>query len=307
MDALIRTADNNPETVVLVGNGAIENGWLPLREVLDPLIHDGHPANKAIIGIKKQNQESFHQLSIISYRFKYYRASILRKLIEGEISLQELEKEGLDPVVDEFLQLRKDIAHSYKKHVKELELRITPSISEFIGESALFITTNWDETLWNRKEVKSVVYLHGRAGLADSIVFPTELLIDDTIFNPEKLPGYHEVSEKFRKLITCVFRFTAIGELMKTTSFASEAIRKAKKIVVWGFDLADYDADINTLLSVNTCHSQKLIIINTEFDAFLRAVGLTGITDASYYNPETDVCLALHSGKGSFHERTIPH
>src|SRR3712207_6248920 len=103
MDALIRSKGNDPETVVLVGNGAIHNGWLPLREVLDPRIHNGDPANDAIIGIRKQNHESFHQLSIISYRFKFYRAGILRKLIEGELTLEELEEEGLDPVVDEFL------------------------------------------------------------------------------------------------------------------------------------------------------------------------------------------------------------
>ena len=290
---LIRFDGTSPESVVLVGNGAINNGWKPLREVLDPMIYNDDSENDVVKKIKAQNCETFHQLSIISYRFKLYRAQVLRKLIEGELNLDELEQKGLDPIVDSFLRLRKDIGDSYTKQWEELSLRTNEKIKNLIGENALHITTNWDETLWNEKSVKNVAYLHGRASLPQSIVFPTELLIDDTMFDPRKLEGFNDCSKSFKKILGDIFRFESIGQLMDTITFSCKALRNARRIIVWGFNLADYDADINTFLSTNTNPAQELVVINTDFTAFGRAVGLTGITKATHFNPDTELCLSM--------------
>lgn len=292
---LIKLNNSKPECVVLVGNGAIENGWTPLREALDPMINNKDGISDVVKNIKVQNCETFHQLAILSYRFKLYRAQILRKLVEGKLTLQELEKKGLDPVVYAFLKLRTDIANSYKKYEKELSLKISSDIKALIGENAFFITTNWDETLWNMKEIKNLAYLHGRSSLPQSIVFPTELLIDDTMFDPMTLKGYSDCPEEFKNILSEVFRFKAIGQLMDTIEFACSSIKEAKRIVVWGFNLADYDADINTLLSTNTHNNQELVVINPDFTAFARAVGLTNITNARHYNPSTELCLKLET------------
>lgn len=290
---LIRFDGSSPESVVLVGNGAIENGWLPLREVLDPMINVDNNVSEVVKNIKVQNCETFHQLAILSYRFKLFRAQTLRQLIEKKLSLNELQKKGLDSVVEEFLKLRNAIAESYKNHEKNLSLKITDPIRNIIGKNAIYITTNWDETLWNEAGIKNLAYLHGRSSLPQSIVFPTELLIDDTMFDPKTLESFDSCSEKFKTELGEVFRFRAIGQLMDTITFASEAVKKAKRIIVWGFNLADYDADINTLLSTNSHPDQELTVINPDFAAFGRAVGLTGITNAHYYNPATTLCLNL--------------
>lgn len=288
---LIRFDGSINDTVVLVGNGAIQNGWLPLREVLDPMIHIDQDASEVVKNIKIQNCETFHQLAILSYRFKLYRAQTLRKLIEKKMTLKELQDEGLDSVVDEFLELRSGIGHSYKKHENELTLKITEPIRSLIGDRTTFITTNWDETLWNEEEFKNLAYLHGRSSLPQSIVFPTELLIDDTMFDPMTLDGFDQCSKKFKQELGEVFRFRAIAQLMDTITFAGEAVKNAKKIVVWGFNLADYDADINTLLSANSRTDQELVVINPDFSSFGRAVGLTGISRAAYYDPVTKLHL----------------
>lgn len=290
---LIRFDGTSPESVVLVGNGAINNGWKPLREVLDPMIFNDGKKSDVVKKIKVQNCETFHQLSIISYRFKLYRAQILRKLIGGAVSLKDLEVKGLDPIVRSFLKLRNDIGDSYKAQGEELSLRNSEKINELIGENALYITTNWDETLWNEQSVENVAYLHGRASLPQSIVFPTELLIDDTMFDPRKLEGFEDCSGGFKNILSEVFRFESIGQLMDTITFSCKALRNAKRIIVWGFNLADYDADINTLLSTNTNPAQELVVINTDFTAFGRAVGLTGITRATHFNPDTELCLSM--------------
>lgn len=292
---LIRFDDTTSESVVLVGNGAINNGWKPLREVLDPIIYNDGKESDVVKKIKVQNCETFHQLSIISYRFKLYRAQVLRKLIEGKLNLNDMEKMGLDPIVDSFLKLRNDIGDSYTRQLEELSLRISDKIKNLIGENALYITTNWDETLWNEGSVKKVAYLHGRASLPQSIVFPTELLIDDTMFDPRKLEGFDDCSQSFKKILGNFFRFESIGQLMDTISFSCKALRKAERIIVWGFNLADYDADINTLLSTNTNPRQELVVINTDFTAFSRAIGLTSITKATHFNPDTELCLSMSS------------
>lgn len=290
---LIRYDGSHADSVVLVGNGAIHNGWKPLREVLDPMINDGPDTSDVVKKIKVQNRETFHQLAIISYRFKLYRAQILRRLIEGELSLRVLEKKGLDPIVDSFLALRNQIGNSYSTQKQELSLKINDKIRKLIGENALYITTNWDETLWNERTVKNVAYLHGRASLPQSIVFPTELLIDDSLFDPRTLDGFNECSEKFKQMLSEVFRFRSIAQLMDTINFSCEAIKKAKRLIVWGFNLADYDADINTLLSTNSRPEQELVVINPDFNAFGRALGLTNITHATHFNPDTELCLQL--------------
>lgn len=290
---LIRFDGSSSDTVVLVGNGAIEYGWMPLRETLDPIISIDENVSEVVKNIKVQNCETFHQLAILSYRFKLYRAQTLRQLIEKKISLKELQKKGLDPVVEEFLKLRNGIAQSYKNHEKKLSLKLTDPIRSIIGKNALYITTNWDETLWNEDGIKNLAYLHGRSSLPQSIVFPTELLIDDSMFDPRSLEGFESCSQKFKNEFGEVFRFRAIGQLMDTITFASEAVKKARRIIVWGFNLADYDADINTLLSTNSRPDQELMVINPDFAAFGRAVGLTGITNAHYYNPATTLCLNL--------------
>lgn len=290
---LIRYDGPAAHSVVLVGNGAIFNGWKPLREVLDPMINDGHGTSDVVKKIKVQNRETFHQLAIFSYRFKLYRAQTLRNLIERKISIKDLEKNGLDPIVDEFLKLRSEIGESYKTQKAELSLKLSGKIKGLIGENALYITTNWDETLWNEHSIKNVAYLHGRASLPESIVFPTELLIDDTIYDPRILEGFEECSEEFKTMMGEVFRFKSIAQLMDTINFSCEMIQKAKRLIVWGFNLADYDADINTLLSTNAKPDQELVVINPDFTSFGRALGLTNITTAKYFNPETELCLEL--------------
>jgi hypothetical protein len=65
---------------------------MPLREVRDPLIHYDSLASEVVKKIKAHNCETLHQLAILSYRFKLYRAQLFRQLIEKKITLKDLEK-----------------------------------------------------------------------------------------------------------------------------------------------------------------------------------------------------------------------
>ena len=86
------------------------------------------------------------------------------------------------------------------------------------------------------------------------------------------------------------FRSANIESLFGAHTKASGWVSKAKKIVIWGYSLGDYDADVNAMLATYTSADVaqlELIVIDPDFRAFQRAIALTGITNALHYNPIT--------------------
>lgn len=78
---------------------------------------------------------------------------------------------------------------------------------------------------------------------------------------------------------------------------ASRLVRQAERLIIWGYSLGTFDADIIALIGNNTDRNEKreLIVVNTDPFAFQRALALTGITNASFYDPGIGGFLCLEA------------
>lgn len=292
-------SEGTPETVVLVGNGALVNGWLPLRKVLDDLIMHDRITPEMIKKLRIQNSEALGQLATFSYKFKIARGMIFRQWMNDVLTPLQSEKAGISEAISDFLKIREEVGKQYRKASDDLSLKTNQKIEDLIGsKDCVYITTNWDNALWNEDRVNTAIYLHGRCDYPDSLVFPTELVIEDIAYDcgviTEKIK---ECSEDFQKTILSSFRCSSVEALLSAHSAASRYIRQAKRLIIWGYSLGDFDADINALLGINLNREtlSELVVINTDLYAFQRAVALTGIPGAWHYNPELGSMLKLET------------
>lgn len=78
-------------------------------------------------------------------------------------------------------------------------------------------------------------------------------------------------------------------------TIASKLIHQAKRLIIWGYSLGDFDADINAIIgnNINREQTKELIVINTDPYAFQRAVALTGLTQAWHFDPNLGYTLKL--------------
>ena len=293
------------DTLVFVGNGAIENGWVPLRKTLDSWLQSDNSVPSIVTNLRGKNSEAFHHLAILSYKFKIARGlhfvgwADFKKGNQKKESVSVTDKVGLKPVIKTFLNMRKNIADEYKKSAGSLTLRADSEIESLIGSDAHFVTTNWDQTLWNNSVYnKNIVQLHGQCDYPDSLVFPTELLVEDaaydfSIFSKMEIAA---LSPSFRDDVVSTFRCSYLEPLLAAHSTAAEWLKKARRIIIWGYSLGDYDADVNALIATHArsdYENIELVVINSNASAFERGVAITGITNAIHYNPLTKVKTKL--------------
>lgn len=294
---------SRPEIVVFVGNGAINGGWSPLRFALDSWIGNDKTVAEEVTRLRKQDQEAFHQLALMSYKFKVARGLLFANWIkrkrgkQNNESIQESAQKPFSKLITNFLDLRINVAGAFQNSLKPMSLRKDAVIDDLIGTDAYYITTNWDNTLWTEPSVKNLIHLHGRCDYPDSIIFPTELVIEDTAFDfsffDDDVQG---LDQEFIKKVISTFRCNFIEALIAAHSKATKVLQPIKRIVIWGYSLGDYDADVNALIGTYTPEQQsgiELIVINPDPAALNRAVALTGITNARHYNPITQIMMTL--------------
>lgn len=290
--------------VALVGNGAIEDGWLPLRGAIDHWLNSDKSVLPKVTNLRRQDREAFHQLALMSYKFKIARGLYFARWAKhkkGEIkfdSIHTTQENGLSILVNSFLDLRNNIAQAFIASQNKMKLRIDPGISEILGLAPHYITTNWDNTLWQDPALDNLIHLHGRCDHPNSVVFPTELIVEDTaydfsIFTEQELAS---LSQTFRESVVAMFRSDFIEALLEAHSLAAKWVSNAKRLVLWGYSLGDYDADISALIGTYARTDKEgleLVVINTDPSVFDRAIALTGVTNAWFYNPRTGVKFKL--------------
>lgn len=294
--ALIQLHQKKFDTVVLVGNGALKNGWLPLRRVLDQWVERDSQSHSIIKKLRVQNTEALHQLGSLSYRFKIARALLYQEWCHKTRPITEIETRGISRTIQEFLTLRREIGRAYCEAHQELSLKCDPMINNIIGENSAVITTNWDKAILSHPQIRSSVFLHGKCDHPESLVFPTELIIEDIIFElPRMLPELKGCSSSFIHELLSIFRSGTVDALLAAHTQASTLIREASRLVIWGYSLGDFDADINALVgtNINPAVTSELIVINPNPYAFQRAVALTGLTNATHYNPALGSMMKL--------------
>jgi hypothetical protein len=297
-ETLIRGNDD-VHTVVLVGNGAVDNGGVPLRATLDSIFQADSSVAKAVAALRMRDEEALHQLAIFSYKCKIARGLLFtgwakhKKGTAGFSGIAQTHANGLPDPVKTFLGIRKRLSDAYLDSSFGLSLREDDQTRSIIGSNAHFITTNWDNCLWNEKTFANLIQFHGRAGYPDSLVFPTELLVEDAaydmaaVYTLDELKSFNIPKEYFEGVVAA-FRSANIESLLAAHGTAGRWLAKAKKVVIWGYSLGDYDADVNAMVATYTppdVSKLELVVINPELKAFHRAVALTGITNATHHDP----------------------
>jgi hypothetical protein len=236
-----RIEEFHPNTVILIGNGAIENGWDP---VIDSFTEfkwtEKHGLDSKLFKTINRKSAS-HCLSIISFIYRLFRNSLLKYP----------ERKEKIPILQEILEFKIFLSKKFQENNnlkirKELKI-IQDSIreTEFFFNTGI-ITLNWDELFWNSPELfPNLVQLHGRVGVPYSLVFPTDLSIDENILELALENSSAKLDPEENKLIS---RENIYIELNNCHNAAVHWLNEANKLIIWGVALNEYDAELNSIL-----------------------------------------------------------
>jgi len=254
-----------PRTVVMVGNGAIKNGWLPIEQV----VRLGALAPDSIFRSFCLDQIPMEKLLVMISNFSRLgrRSLFSEDICSNPEDLQQAIKLIRDS--DIFRKSISDAILEFEGHdVSRLELRNFPSsVMEGIHlDNCAFITTNWDTCLWKNELVRNAVYLHGRAGFENSIIFPGESTADssdwDTILRD---CGRMPVLNEYRSFIEAHLG-EAIPLIDHVHAVAHSWLLNCRKIIFWGIGLNTYDAEILGLVGLANSDRQgkEVVCINPD-------------------------------------------
>lgn len=167
------------EHLVIVGNGAVMNGWEPVLKTLREHKWLSSEFQSPLFRNPTSSTASYC-LSVISFVFRILRNGFLRSP----------EKVYLLPTLEEINEFKNELCRNFKEAENDRSISLRKdlqSLLDHIGtENSFFntgyITLNWDELFWSRKnEFPNLIQLHGRVGLPHSLILPTELSIDENI------------------------------------------------------------------------------------------------------------------------------
>lgn len=271
-DKLYRSSSSNyePEILVLIGNGAIENGDDVFQNVISEL------ENKKAI-------KSYAQLCAVhTYQFRSLRNTYLSECITilkyNRITNDDKKRWNRD--LDRFLNYRQSIAAAFRKTYRggELKLRSSSAICDLLqGSKVGVVTLNWDECIWANAEIKNLIYLHGSVKYPQSMIMPNELSHDEDIYGiGAEVTNEVKLFEKFYR-----------GDYRKDLTIchvrAGQWMRSIKKLIIWGVAFNVYDAELMTLLywwhANKNVRTRNVIIINSNEDHVKRTKELLKIEE----------------------------
>ena len=234
----------NYDTVFFVGNGAINNGNRPLEDWAKTLNESSNTFGKYF--------EPQDHLSKLAIQFRLCRATDQSDDINSTQRIIKTEKELL--------------GRFFRLGAQDLSLRKLPEhmLQELNKHKTLVVTTNWDSTLWNNTP-KNLVQLHGSCMRPDTMVLPTEYLID----------FFGCGSSAARNLDPSFDMSPQIAAVMgQLHGLVMNTLEHAQRIFVWGLALNSYDFEVASLFLANQnckASSKKAWIINPDKQAVLRA------------------------------------
>jgi hypothetical protein len=241
-------SDLKPETIILVGNGSICNGWDPFKQFI--LSEDAPLEWKT--RILSDNSGRAAEVYLSNLVFKYYSSFIALFIADNEKNNQ---------IISESKQLQSNHYSILEKIGKSfsaypLVCRDTISIiRSLISINVGIITLNWDECLWNEPNIfQNLIQLHGRCSIPKSIILPTELAIQKWYFNMTS---------------TCSQEIKNISiEQKMIHQYAYEWLISAKTIIIWGVAFNAYDTEISSILESAFYYKhtklEKIININPD-------------------------------------------
>jgi hypothetical protein len=264
------------DRVIIVGNGAVENGWEPLTRALKV---SGSPEFLAA------------KLAADAAHFRSARARLMSNLGSVQNHNNKDKIKILAGQIKDSYRQREVLAEAYCEAVekKTIFLRECKPISDILySPSTAVITTNWDELLWNDLRVENLIQLHGRASFPDSLILPSEMRMDDELYFP--LTCMNGAAEVLKEVgLENHFNSTDRSSLSNSELRAQFWIAHAKELFVWGLAAHPYDAELINIISIfgNVAPkdwTEKLRIINPDEGARNRIASLLGKTWTDRYD-----------------------
>lgn len=239
------------ETVVVVGNGVVTNGWVAVKAAIEK-----------VSGNNSLSVDPIHPIA--------YTICALRMLANSGLKDRPEYHEKLATLA----RIRSSIMETFLEFKKEgkLNLRISPEtdyVEKLQRGKTLVITTNWDallEDFYFATNRFSVLSIHGNIKDCGGIYLPTET---------SKEP-YHELTDSH-------------GYLVLAHRLGVAALESAKRIVIWGNSLDFTDAELCLMLGDTHFHGKtkerEYIVVDPSETPVARLTYITGNSHVQHINP----------------------
>ncbi|PJZ23922.1 hypothetical protein CH352_18760 [Leptospira hartskeerlii] len=231
--------------LVIIGNGAVKNGWEPVLKTLRE--HGWRSSEFQSPLFKKPTQfNAAHCLSIISFVFRMLRNAFFK----------DPSRIDFLSVIQEINEFKEELCKNFKEAEKEKSISLRSDLAEIIKKIGInnsslntgYITLNWDELLWSRcEEFPNLIQLHGRVGLPYSLIFPTELSIDENIIEVLQKKKVYDISSEQHRMLG---KNNIYSELSRNHYWALNWFENVKKLFIWGVNFNEYDCELNSILFV---------------------------------------------------------
>ena len=268
---LIRSKEGlSTDTVLLIGNGAIENGSIPLENIVyDPNTAGKRDGTGKLLHTKNV---TIHYLARMAY---LYRSNSEWLLLEAA-RVEELTKDKHDKLenikgyLSQVKKLRNKLEKLYRIATtsRTISLRDRELFDEFYSRNNTgIITINWDEVLWNDSSIENIIQLHGRCSMPDSLVLPTEMIIDTNIFKLHEEGLLKNYNARKTDWLSKFFKGSKeIRQSLENAHLtAYDWLNKARKLIIWGVAFNVYDAELVSLFQAKQFNELKeVVIVNPE-------------------------------------------
>jgi hypothetical protein len=277
IEELLQNAPNDdeypsPETVCIIGNGIIENGWEPYRDHLLEVKGRRHCNTRASEIAAARDPSIF--LARHSFRQRFLKSGAIEALVN------DCKFGQADHLIETLSEFKFETGRILTRYLDATKLRRTKSDKKFglkthsleslIDTRKTYgtITTNWDLCILGDSFLgNNIIQLHGRCDFPDSAIFPTDFSVDDMALweAVERLPNFCYIQDKVNKIL----RPKDLAKELYDAHLISERwLRKAKTIIVYGTAFNSYDSELLNIIPIKELGSleidQEVIIVNPE-------------------------------------------
>ena len=235
------------KTLMIVGNGAVENGWAPV--------------DRAISSTLSEKKYTSSELFLASLYFKI--SIILHDFIQKKNS------ENVDRLIKftseyNFLiaQIEKEFTLSISRG--EVRLRKNLLLKSFHHEAVDIVTTNWERTLSNEFHQKKINYIHGSIATGD-LYLPTSSTSDFSyVFNRVGVieKRYCErLSTLKPENYAMILKILSVGNKSLSSKFPFILLllnNSVSNVIFWGIGMNTYDSELISILESFIVHSDSV-------------------------------------------------
>lgn len=271
--------------VLIVGNGAVIDGWKPMiRAVRDSslfehLRHCSDDELETIVGC-------LPSIAVHEY-------NLCRNMLVSQVQYNE----SLAKRLLEKMALFFEFTYNLGKNYREANLAFRPEIRDIVEacpDDTGVITLNYDSSLWNLERAGRICFpnllcIHGTASISESLYFPTDSTVLDELTSVvnliEDLSVRRDIKEKILESLVVktgenarmvIRRFQNLTDGYKRMHNAViEWIENSKNLTIWGVGFNPYDAEFLSIASAASRNRkvelESLVVLNPCQDAAERA------------------------------------